>query len=123
MRSYKIMQEPGPRAHARRDRNARVYGTMLSQPREKRAGTAEGEGAKDALGQFVHDRYIAVFHPQYRGHRMEWRSTRASSRTWKSDDWKPTSTPNRDREWSVVVTLANGAAVHETRFLAWEQRS
>jgi hypothetical protein len=109
-------------AYATRDHwNRMGYG--WSTPRPKRAGTIliYDEGQKFALGQFAHTRYLESGNRQYAGHRFEWRSSRSLTSDWKPDDGADPGT--RGREWSLIVTLRNGRNEHETRFLAWKERS
>lgn len=106
-RDYAIMREPGRAAEAR-SRN----------PRPKRMAVVNASGELEALGDFVHDRYLATGNRQYAGCRYEWRSNRSWSAPWKP--WNGKDDPGtRGREWSVVVTLRNGASEHDVRFLAW----
>ena len=126
MTAFAIMQEPGAQALARRERCG-----LWGAPEMKRVGSVEifDEGEKFALGEFVHERYLAKRNRQFKGFRFEWRGARG--RKWRSDDGADPGT--RGRSWSVVVTLQNGNEFvgrdgtvyvnrHETRFEAWEIR-
>lgn len=112
-RDYLIMQAPG--AQAKRYA-ARASGYARS-PRPKRVAVRNATGQLEALKDFEHDRYLATGNQQYAGSRVEWRGS------WRAQTWKPwngTDDPGtKGREWRLVVTLRNGAYVHEAIFLAW----
>ena len=106
MHTYAIMQEVGGRAY-------------YASPR--RVGTVQGEGQLDALQEYVHQRYLTTGNRQYAGCASYLRNSRNFESAWRLWDGK-LDPHDRNRDWSVVVTLRNGAKnVHTIRLLAWMQ--
>lgn len=115
---WKIMQEAGERARARRA----YYRLDLSpNPEPKKVGAVEAPGEKVALQTFVQERYVDTGNRQFAAVRYEWRGERINAK-WKKDD----GDDKQGREWSAIVTLRNGTRYpggvpndHEIRLLAW----
>ena len=106
MKTYTIMRAPGPQALRRRS------------PQMKNVARMIGLGSREVLERYARDVYVASGHSQYRSHRLVWVGQNTYTRVlWNDDDGKQ----GRARRWRLVVTLANGAYVHDVSFEAWEQ--
>lgn len=108
---FAIMQEPGATARRWRARFDPIF-----SPPFKRVDLINATGQKEALGDFAWDRYLHRSNQQYGGHHFEWRPLSSRSGVWRQDDGEAT---DRRREWRLVVTLVNGAYVHDAYFHAW----
>ena len=107
--TYSVYREP--RGAARH--------TFYRRPKKVGQVTILDEGQKFAAGQWVFETYLQPGNQQFSSYRLEWRSERSLTSDWRPDDGQV----KRGREWSVVVTFANGRNTHETRFLVWRDRS
>lgn len=117
--NYAIMQEPGRQAKRRSEQLRREYGTMLLSPRPKRLGTVSATGQVEALGDYIHDKYLATGNQQYAGHRLEWTGARSNNSKWHP--WHNGDDPiERGRYYRAVVTLRNGINEHDTILYAWK---
>lgn len=111
--AYKIYRLPGPAAERRRKKVARVYAIGYDPRPRRMKPDVIAESQRAALAEYVAQTYVETVHPQYREHRFEWRGM---GRKWRADDGRGEL---RGRDWSVVVTLANGQNVHDLRLVAW----
>lgn len=116
VKRYAIMRIPGPAALRRSQRSGRV----LAMPRPRRVDTFDASG-DDKLALAVYAlRHFSQPHAQYQCHRFVWVGEQAAlsgSPRWRADDGR---TDVRGRTWRMLVTLHNGAHIHEAAFEAWQ---
>lgn len=105
MNEYAIMRSPGPRAR-RSGFASRAW---------RRMSLVEARSPKEALELYAQSVYVTTTHAQYRAHRLVWVSANAMREVWNEDD----GIAGRSRRWRLVVTLANGIAVHDVGLEAW----